>query len=43
MTITNNSGIYKTIYDNDNNLLIIRKIKMTTFSNFILETLFTLK
>ena len=41
MTITKNAGIYKTIYDNGNNLLLIRKIKMT-FSNFI-ETLITLK
>ena len=42
MTITKNSGIYKTIYDNGNNLLVIRKIKMTTFSDFI-ETLLTSK
>ena len=43
MTVTNNSGIYKTIYDHGNNLLLIRKIKMTTVSNFILETLLTVK
>ena len=43
MTITNNSEIYKTIYDNGNNLLLVRKIKITTFSNSILETLLTLK
>ena len=42
MTVANDSGIHKSIYDNGNNLLLIRKIKMTTVSYFILEPLLTL-